>query len=111
MKKFNYGLLAEHIVKFIYRLKFYRILAHRLRFYSGEVDLIATRGNTIVFIEVKARSSNLDDILVSNFQQQRIKRAAEAFLAKRPEYSKYLVRFDLAIVRPYSWPEIIKQAW
>lgn len=111
MKKFNFGLLAEYIVIFIYKIKFYQILAHRLRGYTGEIDIIALRGRTLVFIEVKARSSDIDDRLVSINQQARIRRAAEVFLSRNLKYQNYLVRFDLVIIKPYKLPVIIKNAW
>jgi putative endonuclease len=111
MKRLNFGIIAEYIVILIYRLKFYQILGHRTRFYSGEIDIIAQRANTLVFIEVKARSRILNESLVSTTQQNRIKRAAETFLSKNPRFSNYLIRFDLAIVSPYKLPKIIKNAW
>ena len=50
------GRRAEWIGALILTLKGYRILARRFRVHSGEIDLIARRGDVIAFIEVKARS-------------------------------------------------------
>ena len=111
MKHFNFGLIAEYLTILFYKLQFYQILGHRVRFYGGEIDIIAVRGKQVVFIEVKARSSDLDDILVRISQQKRITRAAETFLSRNPKYSGHLVRFDLSIVKPYKLPRIIKNAW
>lgn len=110
MQKSRFGLLAEYLVIFIYKLGFYQILQHRMRNYAGEIDIIALRGKRVVFIEVKARSSDLDDRLVSFKQQKRIVRAAELFLSTNPKYRNYEIRFDVAIIKPYKLPVIIKNA-
>jgi len=111
MKKEYFGILAEYICMIIYKLKFYQILHHRKRYYVGEIDIIALRNKEIVFIEVKARSSNIDDRFVSFNQQKRIKQAAQMFLSHNTKYNNYNIRFDLVIVSPYKLPIIIKNAW
>ena len=111
MKKSNFGLLAEYITLVVYAIKFYRILHHRMRNYAGEIDLIVKRSNSIVFIEVKARSSNIDNQFLSNKQSIRIKKAAEVFINFNPKYQNFNIRFDLIIIRPYKLPLIIKNAW
>jgi len=54
-KAFWGGILAEHLATLILRLKGYRILAHRFAIREGEIDLVARRGDTLAFIEVKVR--------------------------------------------------------
>lgn len=109
--KFNFGLIAEYIVLLLYKIKFYKILHHRHKTYVGEIDLIASRNKTLVFIEVKARRCQIDEHIISSNQQRRIHRAAELFISKKPQYANYDLRFDLVIVRPYKLPQIIKNAW
>ena len=111
MNTARFGLLAEYAAILIYSLKLYSILHHRMRNYGGEIDIVVKRGETIVFIEVKARSSDLDDRLVSSTQQKRIKNAAEIFLRNNPKYQQFDVRFDLVVIRPFKLPMIIKNAW
>ncbi len=111
MNKFNFGLLAEYLTIFFYRLSLHQILYHRLRNHGGEIDLIAIRGKQLIFIEVKARKTIINDQILLHKQQQRIKRAAEIFLMHRPKYQNYNIRFDLVIIRPYKLPIIIKNAW
>lgn len=111
MSSFRYGLYAEYLVMLIYKLRFYSIIAHRMRNFVSEIDVICQRGRTIVFVEVKWRSSEIDDVLCTIAQQQKIRRAAEVFLQKHSKYREYDVRFDLVLVKPYKLPKIIKNAW
>lgn len=109
---YRFGLTAETIAAFFLRLKGYHIIARRHRNYAGEIDIIATRGTIIAFIEVKARKNptQLMDVF-SYHQQQRILRAAEIFLSRQPRYSNYLVRFDLIIISPLRLPLHMQDAW
>lgn len=71
------GRRAELIACTLLRLKGYRILAERVRAPVGEIDIIATRGNTLVFVEVKqrrTRAAALESITAK--QRRRIERAA-----------------------------------
>jgi putative endonuclease len=47
------GWRAEQIAVFALRLKGYRILAVRFSAKGGEIDIVARRGTTIAFVEVK----------------------------------------------------------
>ena len=49
------GRLAEWAAALCLRLRGYRILALRHRTPLGEIDLIARKGDLVVFVEVKAR--------------------------------------------------------
>lgn len=111
MQNFNFGLLGEYIVILIYKLKLYQILQHRMRNFAGEIDIIALRAKTLVFIEVKSRSKGINDEILSYRQQERIRKAAEIFLSQNNKYYNYKVRFDLVIIQPYKLPMIIQNAW
>ncbi|MFA6205965.1 MAG: YraN family protein [Methylocystis sp.] len=50
-----YGLRAETAATLWLRARRYQILARNFRAHGGEIDIIAKRGRTIVFVEVKAR--------------------------------------------------------
>ena len=86
-KKTSYqvGLFAEFLARMYLRLHGYSIL--KTRYMTGrytnraEIDIIAKRKNTIVFIEVKARK-NLDAAWAAITPQQsaRLRRAAETYL-------------------------------
>ena len=80
----------------------YRILARRFRTRMGEVDLVAQDGPTVVFVEVKARSSGAfggPEAAVDARKQSRIVKAALAFLQSR-NFSNAPLRFDVVAVDP-----------
>ena len=97
------GRLAEHIIAWLYRLQGYRLLERRYRCRYGEIDLIMQRGEVRVFVEVKYRSYQRggealpEDTFPSPRQQNRIRRAAEYFLARHAGRVDLPCRFDLAV--------------
>lgn len=95
------GLEAEWWASLLLRAKCYRILARRYRAPMGEIDLIAARGNHVVFVEVKARATVEAAIhSLAPRQQLRLRRGAEHFLARYPKYAGRTLRFDLMVVAP-----------
>ena len=60
----QHGRNAETVAAWFLRLKGYRILARRVRTHVGEIDLIARHGDTLVFVEVKARRA-LDSAVIA----------------------------------------------
>lgn len=111
MNSFYLGIWAEYLVLLCYKIRFYSILHHRMKTCVGEIDLVALRGDQLVFIEVKARKNGICEDIISYNQQERITRAAELFLSKNPRYINHNIRFDLVVITPYKWPLIIKNAW
>ncbi len=53
------GLSGEDAACQYLEQKGYKILRRNFRCYSGEIDIIAAKGQTLSFIEVKTRSSTL----------------------------------------------------
>lgn len=101
---FDKGLKAEWLAAWLLRLKGYRILAQRYKTHLGEVDLIARRGQMLVFIEVKQRTSLRDALEAVRPQSQiRIRRAAELYLQSHPKMQNLSARFDvITYVPPFS---------
>jgi putative endonuclease len=67
-----------------------------------ELDLIVRRGRRLVFAEVKGKTgSGFGDPLemVDDEKLRRMRRAAEAWLARHPEYRGLDCRFDVVAVR------------
>lgn len=94
------GKLAEREASLYLRRRGYSIIAQNLRLKAGEIDLVALKGSLVVFVEVKARSSNEFGTPLEGLtpqQQKRIKKAAEIFLAKR-SWSERDRRFDLIAI-------------
>jgi len=109
---FRLGLSAESRAAALLLAKGYRVVARRYRTHVGEVDIVARRGNVLVFVEVKARE-RLDDAAeaVTERQQRRIIAAAEAWLAANPNDVSQNIRFDAILVAPRRWPRHIQAAF
>ncbi len=90
----------------------YRILARRFKSQRGEIDIIAARRYTLIFVEVKARAT-LDDAAysVTPRQMQRITGAAEIWLAANPMPAIRDMRFDVILVVPGKLPRHIQSAF
>ncbi len=108
----RFGLAAETRAGWLLRLKGYSILDRRVRMHGGEIDLVARRGRTLVFVEVKARAS-LDEAAeaIRAPQMRRIGAAARAWLGRHPADRDMTVRFDAVHVAPARWPRHIVNAF
>lgn len=103
------GLHAESIAAFYIFLKGYWIVARRFKTKSGEIDLIARRGKTILIIEVKARKDLMSGHEAVNLtSQRRINAAADIWLAQQKDAASLSLRFDVIIIRPWRLPTHIK---
>ena len=106
------GIWAERYAAAFLVLKGYRILKTRYKTKVGEVDLIARRGNTIVFVEVKAHGTYIKGVeAISPTAKGRISRAAQLFTASHPKWSGQTVRFDVMIVHRSFIITHITNAW
>ena len=86
-------------------LKGYRILARRYRTKLGEIDLIARRGNLVLFVEVKARRTLIEAMeAIAHESERRIEGAADLWLMQQRDYGKLSMRFDMVAVLPWRWP-------
>jgi len=90
------GIAAEDAAEAYLRSLDYRIVERNLVTKLGEIDLVALDGETLVFVEVKARTHrDYGDAIeaVRRRKQERLVRAASLFLAKNR--SKRACRFDV----------------
>ena len=97
------GLAGEKLAEKLLRKNGLRIVARRFAVPGGEIDLVARRRDTLVFVEVKCRrDSNWTEPeqAVNLGKQRRMTRAAKAFVrGKRLEHMP--CRFDIvAVVLP-----------
>lgn len=65
----------------------------------GEVDLIAERGQLVIFVEVKARTHSFFDLteVINQSKQRRIIAAAKSYIIEHTIYDK-VCRFDVALI-------------
>lgn len=107
------GDLGEQLVSQWLQSKSYRILHHSWRCRWGEIDIIAEDNisSTLLFVEVKTRSSNNWDNdgleAISPTKQEKISNSAALFLAANSQYVNFYMRFDVALVKYKKLP--IKQ--
>ena len=107
----EYGRLAETIACWYLRLHGWRILARRARVPGGEVDVIARRGRTLAFVEVKARAS--DDAAAMALDDWRLRRVAVAAERLAPRYMRDGddVRVDAMFIVPRRLPRHLANVW
>ena len=96
------GARGEELVAHWYRARGYTVVDRNWRCRDGELDVIAERDGTVVFCEVKTRTSaafgtGLD--AVTRVKQARIRRLAAQWLLTRPRARRTRrIRFDVAAV-------------
>ena len=105
------GRRAETLGCWWLRLKGWKILARRLRTPLGEVDIVARRGRTVAFVEVKSRAS-ADEAAVS-LDEYRLRRVAAAAgaLAHRFAREGDETRIDALFVVPRRLPVHMTNVW
>lgn len=117
-RAYRFGLGAERWAACYLFCKGYRILAMRLRNGGGEIDILASRGRTLVAVEVKARKHLRDCAdTVMPWKQQKIARALEGVMGGQPKIAGLRpacvrnIRFDVIWVTPRRLPIHVKEAW
>lgn len=82
-----------------------RLEARNVRFRMGELDLVVWHEQTLVFVEVRARRSRSHGGALASVdarKQQRLIRAAQAYLQRRPGPMPPC-RFDLLALEGQDW--------
>jgi len=91
--------------------KGYRILGFRLKTPQGEIDLLAQKGAVLAVVEVKLRGSIETALAAVTWRQrQRLRRAGEAFAARRATEGRGDPPRPVSS-RPGRWPCHIPDAW
>ncbi len=105
------GRRAETIAAWYLRAKGYRIPARRVRTRAGEIDIVARNGNTLVFVEVKARAT-LDSAIFA-LHPAALRRIEAASCVLEPHYAgrRTTTRIDAVLVRPWGWPVHMVAIW
>jgi putative endonuclease len=112
VEAFKLGISAESRAAMFLIAKGYRILGRRFKTPLGEIDIVAGRRRTLVFVEVKARERAEDAAeSVTARGKQRIVAAAELWLARNPSHAQAEIRFDVMLVTPGRLPQHIPNAF
>lgn len=108
----RFGRKSERVAEMFLRLKGYRILARRVKTPLGELDLVAKRGKSLVFMEVKARHGpGALMMAIEQIKPHRYRRAAQYWLAKNEQYASHQQQFDVIGLAPWRWPVHIQNAF
>ncbi len=97
----------EHLATRWLQARGLRPLQSNFRCRAGEIDLIAVDGNSLVFVEVRARSNPRfasAAASVDRRKQQRLLRAAQFFLQRHPHLAQMPCRFDVVAIEPRQSP-------
>ena len=105
------GRKAENLAALWLRLFGWRILAKRVRVHGGEVDLVAKRGRTIAFVEVKARNSlDAAGLALDEYRLRRVAAAAEQLAARFARHGED-IRIDAIFIVPGRLPRHLANVW
>ena len=81
--------------------KGFSIIERNWRTNRGEIDIIAFKNDTLVFVEVKTLPNGTLDMIQRelNYQKrERILKTSKRFLLKHREYNNSYVRFDVIVI-------------
>ena len=102
---------AESFAAFWLRLHGWRVLARRARVPGGEVDIVARRGRTLAFVEVKARATmDAAQFSLDEWRLRRVVTAAER-LAPRFMRDGDALRIDAIYIAPRRLPRHVANIW
>ena len=105
------GRRAERLAALWLQLKGWKILGRRVRTPVGEVDLVARRGRTVAFVEVKARATAVEaGLALDEWRLRRVAAAAEA-LAQRYARAGDDIRLDAIFIVPRRLPRHMANIW
>ena len=102
---------AETLAAWWLRLHGWRILARRARVPGGEVDIVARRGRTLAFIEVKARAT--DEAAAFALDAYRLRRVVVAAERLAPRFQREgdARRIDAIFIVPRRPPRHLTNIW
>ena len=93
------------------RVHGWKILARRAKVRGGEVDIIARRGRTLAFVEVKSRAT--EDAAAFSLDAYRLRRVVVAAERLAPRYMREgdELRIDAIYIVPHRWPRHLPDIW
>jgi putative endonuclease len=105
------GRRGETLAVWYLRLTGWRILAQRVKTRRGEIDIVARRGRTLAFVEVKWRARDADlGLAIDGWRLRRVAAAAEAVVGRYAK-PRDVTRIDVLLLAPRRFPRHIANAW
>lgn len=107
----RFGRWGERRAAWWLRLHGWRIVGQRVKQRAGEIDLIAQRGRTTAFIEVKTRATAAAlDLSIDEYRLRRVAAAVHAVSHRyaRPDDD---IRIDIILIAPRAWPRHLTNVW
>jgi len=112
LKALRRGYVSEYLAALSLVLRGHRILAMRYKVKSGEIDIIARKGDLVRFIEVKARATSQESVFaVNGLTRSRIRNASLHWLGSQKDAGRLSLSYDIIAVRPWRWPEHFRDAF
>ena len=87
----------------------YSILERNWRTKTGEIDIIANKDETLVFVEVKSLPNGGPELLQNELNRgklQRIVKTSKRFLLNHRQYSNSYVRYDVIVIDMPGYPDV-----
>jgi putative endonuclease len=104
------GVFGEEVVGEYLRRRGWRVLGQRVRTRWGELDIIARRGDTIAFFEVKTLGPRKRGMRteINGKARHRLRRAAVAWMATAQSHQRGVrrYRFDVCFVHRVATGEV-----
>lgn len=100
IERISKGKAGEELAAAFLAKEGYRILERNFRSPLGEIDIVAVDKGTLVFVEVKTRSSNkfgLPEEAVNHRKQHQMTKAAQLYISRKRLFNSP-ARFDVVAV-------------
>lgn len=103
MKQYNYpkGKLGEGIASKFLHKKGYKVLEQNFQTRYGELDLICTNNNEIIFVEVKLKIGErygTPEEMVGKRKLSQVQKTAESYLQKNYRLRELVPRIDVVAI-------------
>jgi putative endonuclease len=106
------GIATEKLAVKYLKKQNYKILATNFKTKVGEIDIIATKNNALVAIEVKYRKNETAlPYSITLQKQKRVARALEMYCKRYKQYGNSKLRFDVILVNYELKIKHMENAW
>lgn len=100
-KNFETGRLGENIARKHLVSKNYKIITSNFKTKFGEIDIVASTGNVLVFVEVKLKIGEdfgTPEEMINNIKMLQVQNTAVSYLQQNPEIDKKFEGYRLDAV-------------